>query len=100
MNGSELGPLQEMSVPVSQRNVTLARLDPRARYRFHLRALTRAGQGEPLVQEGGTVPEPGKGGPPPTATSRDPGVGARPPPAPLGHVVGAPRCREFPSLRI
>ncbi|CAM5072608.1 unnamed protein product [Natator depressus] len=58
VNGSELGPLQEMSVPVSQRNVTLARLDPRARYRFHLRALTRAGQGEPLVQEGGTVPEP------------------------------------------
>ncbi|XP_032638544.2 neuronal-glial cell adhesion molecule-like [Chelonoidis abingdonii] len=58
VNGSELGPLHEISFPVSQLNGTLARLDPRARYRFQLRALTRAGQGEPLLQEGSTVPEP------------------------------------------
>ncbi|TFJ96050.1 EIN3-binding F-box protein 1 [Platysternon megacephalum] len=58
VNGSELGPLHEISFPVSQLNGTLARLDPRGRYRFQLRALTRASQGEPLVQEGSTVPEP------------------------------------------
>ncbi|XP_044856555.1 neural cell adhesion molecule L1, partial [Mauremys mutica] len=58
VNGSELGPLHEISFPVSQLNGTLARLAPRARYRFQLRALSRAGQGEPLVQEGSTLPEP------------------------------------------
>ncbi|KAM7133943.1 LOW QUALITY PROTEIN: neural cell adhesion molecule L1, partial [Macrochelys suwanniensis] len=58
VNGSELGPPHARTFPVSQLNVTLAGLDPRARYRFHLRALTQAGPGEPLVQEGSTVPEP------------------------------------------
>ncbi|XP_067399283.1 neural cell adhesion molecule L1-like, partial [Emydura macquarii macquarii] len=58
VNGSEPGPLYEISFPVTQLNVTLGRLDPQARYRFHLRALTRMGQGEPLVREGSTVPEP------------------------------------------
>uniref|UniRef100_A0A8C8RSU5 Neural cell adhesion molecule L1 n=1 Tax=Pelusios castaneus TaxID=367368 RepID=A0A8C8RSU5_9SAUR len=54
----ELGPLYEISFPVTQLNFTLGRLDPRARYRFHLRALTRVGQGAPRVLEGSTVPEP------------------------------------------
>ncbi|XP_074872337.1 neural cell adhesion molecule L1 isoform X2 [Carettochelys insculpta] len=57
VNNSELGPLYEISFPVGQRNATLRRLQPQAQYRFSLRALGRTGPGEPLVQEGSTVPK-------------------------------------------
>ncbi|XP_050784099.1 LOW QUALITY PROTEIN: neural cell adhesion molecule L1 [Gopherus flavomarginatus] len=59
VKGRSWAPCTEISFPVSQLTGALARLDPRAGMGIGpARALTRAGQGEPLVQEGSTVPEP------------------------------------------
>ncbi|XP_032939431.1 LOW QUALITY PROTEIN: neural cell adhesion molecule L1 [Catharus ustulatus] len=48
----------EISFPPGTLNTTLARLEPRGRYRLELRARTRHGPGEPLVRLGSLAPEP------------------------------------------
>ncbi|XP_041279150.1 neuronal-glial cell adhesion molecule-like, partial [Onychostruthus taczanowskii] len=57
-NQSEEGFPVEISFPPGTLNTTLARLEPRGRYRLELRARTRHGPGAPLVRLGSLAPEP------------------------------------------
>lgn len=58
-NHSEEEPPDELSFPAGTLNTTLGRLQPHARYRLALRALSRVGPGAPVLRLGSLRPEPG-----------------------------------------
>ncbi|XP_030330139.1 neural cell adhesion molecule L1 isoform X1 [Strigops habroptila] len=57
-NHSEAEPPNEITFPAGTLNTTLGRLQPRARYRLALHALSRVGPGAPLLRLGSLRPEP------------------------------------------
>ncbi|XP_061299182.1 neural cell adhesion molecule L1 isoform X4 [Pezoporus flaviventris] len=57
-NHSEEEPPEELSFPAGTLNTTLGRLQPHARYRLALRALSRVGPGAPVLRIGSLRPEP------------------------------------------
>ncbi|KAM6995837.1 LOW QUALITY PROTEIN: neural cell adhesion molecule L1 [Passerculus sandwichensis] len=58
LNQTDEGIPMEILFPPGTLNATLARLEPRGRYRLELRARTRHGPGAPLVRLGSLAPEP------------------------------------------